>query len=117
VLFGRLKGGGAVKVVVATDEKGAKSLAFEFPEGPSAPKPEKDVAEAVRERRRSRPKADLDKGAPKRSPRGGKGRASGGKGPEGPMVDGPNAPGRAAVDVVAGPVRTVPKLPLVKPER
>jgi ATP-dependent Clp protease ATP-binding subunit ClpA len=114
VLFGRLKGGGAVKVVVATDEKGGKSLAFEFPEGPSAPRPEKDVAEAVRERRRRSPKTDLDKGAPRRN-RSGKGGA-GGKGPKAPVPE-PEEPVRAGAEAVAGPVRTVPKLPLVKPER
>jgi ATP-dependent Clp protease ATP-binding subunit ClpA len=119
VLFGRLKGGGAVKVVVATDEKGSKSLAFEFPEGPSSPKPEKDVAEAVRERRRKAPKADLDRGAPRRSARSGKGGGSGGKEPKPPTGgSAPDAGGRGGgVDLVGGPVRTVPKLPLVKPER
>ena len=40
VLFGRLKGGGAVRVV--TKEEGGKTvLGFEFPEGPITPKPEK----------------------------------------------------------------------------
>ena len=34
VLFGRLKGGGVVKVVVTADETGAKKLSFVYPEGP-----------------------------------------------------------------------------------
>jgi ATP-dependent Clp protease ATP-binding subunit ClpA len=41
VLFGRLKGGGAVRVIVATKDEGASALAFEFPDGPITPKPEK----------------------------------------------------------------------------
>ncbi len=40
VLFGRLKGGGAVRVVVI-EEDGKKKLGFEFPEGPVKPKAEK----------------------------------------------------------------------------
>ncbi len=48
VLFGRLKTGGAVRVVVKTDEAGLASLDFEFPEGPVAPKQEKDVAARLR---------------------------------------------------------------------
>ena len=34
VLFGRLKGGGVVKVVVIADEAGTKKLSFVYPEGP-----------------------------------------------------------------------------------
>ena len=55
VLFGRLKEGGAVRVVVKTDEIGLKSLGFEYPEGPVIPKPEKDVSNAAK--KRSKPKA------------------------------------------------------------
>jgi len=40
VLFGKLKGGGNVRVIVVEDE-GRKKLGFEFPEGPVQPKPEK----------------------------------------------------------------------------
>jgi ATP-dependent Clp protease ATP-binding subunit ClpA len=46
VLFGRLKNGGAVKVVVTTNEAGGNVIGFEYPDGPVAPKPEKAVAEA-----------------------------------------------------------------------
>ncbi len=48
VLFGRLKNGGTVRVVVADDEKGKKKLAFVFPEGPALPKPDKEVLEATK---------------------------------------------------------------------
>jgi ATP-dependent Clp protease ATP-binding subunit ClpA len=41
VLFGRLKGGGHVRVVVVQDEKGEDRIGFEFVDGPVAPKPEK----------------------------------------------------------------------------
>ncbi|MGL5363461.1 MAG: ATP-dependent Clp protease ATP-binding subunit ClpA [Bosea sp. (in: a-proteobacteria)] len=46
VLFGRLKSGGAVRVVVVQSESVIKVLGLEFPEGPVTPKPEKDVAKA-----------------------------------------------------------------------
>ena len=48
VLFGRLKGGGAVKVVVVQSESGIKVLGLEFPEGPVKPRP----GEGCRGRRR-----------------------------------------------------------------
>jgi ATP-dependent Clp protease ATP-binding subunit ClpA len=41
VLFGKLKSGGHVRVIVVPDETGAKKLGFEFLEGPVTPKPEK----------------------------------------------------------------------------
>ncbi|MCK0210019.1 ATP-dependent Clp protease ATP-binding subunit ClpA [Starkeya koreensis] len=41
VLFGKLRSGGHVRVVLKTDEDGDTDLAFEFPEGPITPKPEK----------------------------------------------------------------------------
>ncbi|RXF75110.1 ATP-dependent Clp protease ATP-binding subunit ClpA [Hansschlegelia zhihuaiae] len=41
VLFGQLKGGGAVRVVVESKEGGEPGLGFEFPAGPVTPKPEK----------------------------------------------------------------------------
>ena len=58
VLFGRLKGGGAVRVIV-TEVEGKKKLDFSFPEGPVKPKPEK-LPEKLKARERSkkaRPKA------------------------------------------------------------
>ncbi|MBV1703830.1 MAG: ATP-dependent Clp protease ATP-binding subunit ClpA [Hyphomicrobiales bacterium] len=50
VLFGRLKNGGAVKVVVTSDGQGGKKLGFVYPEGPVLPRPERDVVEAGRKR-------------------------------------------------------------------
>jgi ATP-dependent Clp protease ATP-binding subunit ClpA len=43
VLFGKLKGGGHVRVVLGKDEAAAEAekIAFEFVEGPVTPKPEK----------------------------------------------------------------------------
>jgi len=50
VLFGRLKNGGAVRVVVVGDESGTKTLGFVFPEGPVLPRPERDIIEAGKKR-------------------------------------------------------------------
>ena len=41
VLFGKLKSGGHVRVIVITDEAGNSKLGFEYPEGPVMPRPEK----------------------------------------------------------------------------
>src|SRR5881275_1739486 len=41
VLFGRLKGGGHVCVIVVTDEAGNSKLNFDYPDGPVKPRPEK----------------------------------------------------------------------------
>jgi ATP-dependent Clp protease ATP-binding subunit ClpA len=87
VLFGRLKEGGAVRVVVKTDEIGLKSLGFEYPEGPVIPKPEKDVSNAAKKRSKPKSKA-YSKPKKAAKPKGG-----GDKG---------------------GGVRTVPKVPLVR---
>jgi ATP-dependent Clp protease ATP-binding subunit ClpA len=51
VLFGRLKGGGVVKVVVTADETGAKKLSFVYPEGPAQPRLERDLIVAAGQRR------------------------------------------------------------------
>ncbi|GEP09310.1 ATP-dependent Clp protease ATP-binding subunit ClpA [Methylobacterium gnaphalii] len=98
VLFGKLKNGGLVRVVLSkpeAEDKGAKeggaakaALTFEFPAGPVTPRPEKDVTNAVKRHKRSKPRS-----APKRKGNGGKDNGSGG----------------------SGSVRsTVPKVPLVK---
>src|SRR6059058_3201878 len=50
VLFGRLKNGGTVRVVVTSDENRTKSLSFVFPEGPVLPRPERDIVEAGKKR-------------------------------------------------------------------
>jgi ATP-dependent Clp protease ATP-binding subunit ClpA len=84
VLFGKLKGGGAVRVIVLKPEDAKETLGFEYPEGPVTPKPERDVTNAVRKR-------------PKRKvPAFGKARPNKPKGPG------------------SGGVRTVPKVPLVR---
>src|SRR5215467_7056497 len=43
VLFGKLKGGGHVRVILVKDEaaEGKEKIGFEFVEGPVTPKPEK----------------------------------------------------------------------------
>jgi ATP-dependent Clp protease ATP-binding subunit ClpA len=40
VLFGKLKGGGHVKVIHTKDDSGTEKLGFEFLDGPITPKPE-----------------------------------------------------------------------------
>ena len=50
VLFGRLKNGGVVRVVVTGDESGEKKLGFVYPEGPAQPRLERELVVANRER-------------------------------------------------------------------
>jgi ATP-dependent Clp protease ATP-binding subunit ClpA len=50
VLFGKLKGGGHVRVVVVKDEIGKDKLGFEYLEGPITPKPEKIPAQRAKPR-------------------------------------------------------------------
>jgi ATP-dependent Clp protease ATP-binding subunit ClpA len=88
VLFGLLKDGGAVRVVVKTDEIGLQSLGFEYLEGPVKPKPEKDVANAAKKKPRAK-SASSGKSKKSVKPKG-----SGGNG--------------------GGGIRTVPKVPLVR---
>ncbi|KQS81837.1 MULTISPECIES: ATP-dependent Clp protease ATP-binding subunit ClpA [Methylobacterium] len=94
VLFGKLKDGGAVRVVVRKPEDGeakagAKdSLGFDFPAGPVTPKPEKDVTNAAKRHKRAKPRTAARKKTPKDN-KGGGGSSGGG-------------------------VRTVPKVPLVR---
>jgi ATP-dependent Clp protease ATP-binding subunit ClpA len=99
VLFGRLKDGGAVRVVVIQSETGIKVLGLEFPDGPVKPKPEKDVAAAA-EKRERKPRA---KGAGKAKS------GPGGSLKRGPKPEAPPEPPKAARSV-----RTVPKVPLTK---
>ena len=63
VLFGHLKSGGHVRVIVDKDEQGYDKLDFEFLEGPVTPKPEKLPARPRPKRRASpRPKPKGDGG-------------------------------------------------------
>src|SRR5829696_1086176 len=88
VLFGKLKSGGAVRVIVLKPENEKEALGFEYPEGPVTPRPERDVTNAVKKR-------------PKRkTPVFGKSKK--------PMK--PKGPGGSG----GGGVRTVPKVPLVR---
>jgi ATP-dependent Clp protease ATP-binding subunit ClpA len=59
VLFGRLKNGGTVRVIVTGDDAGRRKLGFVYPDGPLLPRPEKVVEEAGKKkpRRKSAPKA------------------------------------------------------------
>ena len=58
VLFGHLKNGGHVRVVVTHDENGRDKLGLEFPDGPVTPRPEKlPVVRPKAKRRSPRPKA------------------------------------------------------------
>ncbi|MEW6451762.1 MAG: ATP-dependent Clp protease ATP-binding subunit ClpA [Pseudomonadota bacterium] len=86
VLFGKLKGGGHVRVVVVKDDNGRDKLGFEYLEGPVTPKPEKiPEAKRAKPKRRSPPKRK-----PPQSP------------PDDGGGDGPSGRG------------SVPKVPLVK---
>src|SRR5213080_4631774 len=70
VLFGKLKTGGHVRVIVVKDENGADKLGFEYLDGPVTPKPER-LPEPRRAQKKRRPSAP-------RRPK-----------PEGPKGDGP----------------------------
>jgi ATP-dependent Clp protease ATP-binding subunit ClpA len=125
VLFGRLKHGGAVRVVVvASETTGLKVLGFEFPEGPITPKPEKDVRDAAKSRARTgkartaktataRAKpSDRSSGSSPDKPSGKSG-PSGKKSPASDMSK--FLPGSENPDTPrGGTVRTVPKVPLNK---
>jgi ATP-dependent Clp protease ATP-binding subunit ClpA len=54
VLFGRLKNGGTVRVIVTGDDAGTKTLGFVYPDGPLLPRPEKVVVEAQKKPRAKR---------------------------------------------------------------
>src|SRR6266446_776104 len=53
VLFGKLKAGGHVRVIVSKDDAGDDKLAFEYLDGPVTPKPEKIPDAGGRPRRRA----------------------------------------------------------------
>src|SRR6201993_2153456 len=80
VLFGRLKGGGHVRVIVVTDEGDNRKFAFDYPDGRVKPRPEK-----LPEPRRAKAKR---RSSPKRKPPGGgdDGPPRRGIVPKGPLV-------------------------------
>jgi len=94
LLFGRLKNGGHVRVIVSKDEEGFPILGFDYPAGPVTPKPE-PVAPDVRKIAKRAAKSAPAKA--KRKPKGGSGGGSGG-------VPAPTEPRR--------PSGSVPKVPL-----
>jgi ATP-dependent Clp protease ATP-binding subunit ClpA len=65
VLFGRLKGGGHVRVIVVTDEAGNSKLGFDYPDGPVKPRPEK-LPEPRRASPKRKPPGDGGDGGPPR---------------------------------------------------
>ena len=89
VLFGKLKNGGAVKIVVVKDEQGTKTLDFVYPEGPVLPRPERDIVEAGKKRdgdgRRARGKAATDDGEGDGEPEGPPSESGGGSVPKVPL--------------------------------
>ncbi len=89
VLFGRLKNGGAVRVVVTADEDGVKKLGFVFPEGPVLPRPERDIVEAGKKRVRAEPEV---RRAKSRRLKGGEGDAAGPDDDEAETVGGGEEP-------------------------
>ena len=80
VLFGKLKNGGHVRVIVVKDEVGNDKLGFDYPAGPITPKPEKVVAKRVRKPKALRAKPPGPKGD------GGAGGGSRGSVPKVPLV-------------------------------
>jgi ATP-dependent Clp protease ATP-binding subunit ClpA len=56
VLFGHLKSGGHVRVIVDKDEQGRDKIGFEYLEGPITPKPEKLPAVRPKAKRRAAPR-------------------------------------------------------------
>src|SRR5664279_3600259 len=63
VLFGKLKSGGHVRVIVDKDEQGRDKLGFEYLDGPITPKPEKLPAVRPKAKRRSSPRPRAKRGS------------------------------------------------------
>jgi ATP-dependent Clp protease ATP-binding subunit ClpA len=63
VLFGHLKAGGHVRVIVDKDEQGRDKLGFQFLEGPVTPKPEKLPTPKAKAKRRSPPRPKPKRGS------------------------------------------------------
>ena len=97
LLFGRLKNGGHVRVIVEKDEEGFPALGFDHPQGPVTPKPEPVAPDVRAIVKRASAKRSPAKATPKRKPRGS------GKGGQGGLPV-PVEPKR--------PSGSVPKVPL-----
>jgi ATP-dependent Clp protease ATP-binding subunit ClpA len=69
LLFGRLKNGGHVRVIVQKDEEGFPVLGFDYPAGPVTPKPEPVAPDVRRIAKRAAPRKASAR--PKRKPKGG----------------------------------------------
>jgi ATP-dependent Clp protease ATP-binding subunit ClpA len=80
VLFGKLKSGGHVRVIVVKDEAELEKLGFEYPAGPIQPKPEK-----IPEKKKRKPPVRRAKPS---GPKGGGGQGGNGRGsvPKVPLV-------------------------------
>jgi ATP-dependent Clp protease ATP-binding subunit ClpA len=63
VLFGRLKSGGHVRVMVVTDEAGNGNLAFDYPDGPVTPRAEKLPEPRRAKKRRASPRRKPSSGS------------------------------------------------------
>src|SRR6476620_77622 len=63
VLFGHLKAGGHVRVIVDKDEQGRDKLGFQFLEGPVTPKPEKLPTPKPKAKRRAAPRPKPKRGS------------------------------------------------------
>jgi len=63
VLFGHLKSGGHVRVIVDKDEQGRDKLGFQFLEGPVTPKPEKLPTPKPKAKRRAAPRPKPKRGS------------------------------------------------------
>ncbi|WP_296578417.1 ATP-dependent Clp protease ATP-binding subunit ClpA [Phreatobacter sp.] len=94
LLFGRLKNGGHVRVIVSKDEEGFPILSFDYPAGPVTPKAEPVAPDVRRIAKRAAAKKTVA-AKPKRKPKGGGG---------GGGVPAPSEPRR--------PSGSVPKVPL-----
>jgi ATP-dependent Clp protease ATP-binding subunit ClpA len=83
VLFGRLKSGGHVRVVLVADEEaGGDKLGFDYPDGPVTPRPEKlPEPRRAKAKRRSSPRRSRPPG-----PRGNDGSPRRGSVPKVPLI-------------------------------
>ena len=95
LLFGRLKNGGHVRVIVEKDDEGFPVLGFDYPDAPAKPKAEPIAPDVARIAKAAKAKRAGTKASPRKKPKGGSG--GGGSPP-------PGAPRR--------PSGSVPKVPL-----